>query len=329
MKNIAFLFLLGITAANAQSTMKFTAKIDQRNSDSIAIFGPAKFKKVMYLKDGVFSDSFSVTPGIHQFSDGAENTLLYLKNGYDLNMNMDAKMFDESIVYSGTGANENNFLAQKALTDEVFEMNFEKLKSDAEFKLALEARNKVLAESLSKNKLDDDFKTFIGKMMAMEDKQFTMMYGQAAASAALVGKASPTFNYENHKGGMTKLEDLRGKYVYIDTWATWCGPCIREMPAMKEVEKKYHGKNVTFLGISIDAKKDHEKWKAMVDKKELGGVQVFADNDWNSQFVKDFAITSIPRFILLDPKGNVVDANAPRPSDPALIAMLDGLLTKK
>lgn len=328
MKNIAFLFLLGITAVNAQTTMKFTAKIDQRNSDSIAILGPAKFKKVIHLKDGQFSDSFAVTPGFHQFSDGTENTLMYLKNGYDLNMKMDAKMFDESIVYSGEGANENNFLAQKALTDEVFEEDFEKLKSEAEFKIALETRNKVLLESLAKNKLDEEFKTWIGKMMAMEEKQFAAMYTQAAVAAGMVGKPSPTFNYENHKGGTTKLEDLRGKYVYIDTWATWCGPCLREIPAMKEVEKKYHGKNITFVGISIDAKKDYDKWKAMVKKKELGGVQVFADNDWNSQFIKDFGITSIPRFILLDPKGNVVDSNAPRPSDPAIHELFDKLLSK-
>ena len=329
MKNIAFLFLLGITAVHAQTLVKFAAKIENRNTDSIAIYGPAKFLKVIHGKNGVYADSFEVKPGLYQMTDGVESTMLYLKNGYDLNLNMDAKMFDESIVYTGNGSNENNYLAKKALTDEVFEENFEKINNDNDFAVALKARNKVLAESLESKPVDAEFKTMAAKIMEMEEQQFSMMYKSAAMAAAMKGKPSPTFNYENHKGGMTKLEDLRGKYVYIDTWATWCGPCIREMPAMKEIEKKYHGKNITFLGISIDAKKDHDKWKAMVDKKELGGVQVFADNDWNSQFVKDYGITGIPRFILLDPKGNVVESNAPRPSEPALIKLLDELLAKK
>lgn len=140
------------------------------------------------------------------------------------------------------------------------------------------------------------------------------------------GKPSPKFvNYENYKGDTTSLDDLKGKYVYIDVWATWCGPCIREIPALKEVEKQYHDKNIEFVSISIDKVSDHEKWKTMVAEKELGGIQLFADNDWNSGFVKDYQITGIPRFILIDPDGNIVKQNAPRPSNPKLIELFNEL----
>uniref|UniRef100_UPI00345BFEE0 TlpA family protein disulfide reductase n=1 Tax=Winogradskyella sp. TaxID=1883156 RepID=UPI00345BFEE0 len=71
--------------------------------------------------------------------------------------------------------------------------------------------------------------------------------------------------------------------------------------------------------------KDHNVWVEMVKDKELGGVQLMADNDWNSQFVKDYAIEGIPRFILIDPDGNIVSADAPRPSNPKLIEMLEEL----
>ena len=138
------------------------------------------------------------------------------------------------------------------------------------------------------------------------------------------GSPSPTFNYDNINGGKTSLESLKGKFVYIDVWATWCGPCIAEIPALKEVEKEYHGKNIEFVSISIDDKKDFEKWKKMVADKELKGVQLFADNDWKSDFVKNFAIDGIPRFILIDTEGKIVNADAPRPSD----AKLKELLTK-
>ena len=140
------------------------------------------------------------------------------------------------------------------------------------------------------------------------------------------GNPSPTFEYENHKGGTTSLADLKGKYVYIDVWATWCGPCIREIPALKEIEGQYHGKNIHFVSISIDEPKDYEKWRAMVTDKSLVGIQLMADNNWESKFVKEYGILGIPRFILIDPQGNIVSADAPRPSNPQLKATLDSLL---
>lgn len=140
------------------------------------------------------------------------------------------------------------------------------------------------------------------------------------------GKPSPTFNYENHKGGTTSLESLQGKYVYIDVWATWCGPCIREIPSLKKFEEDYKDKNIQVVSISIDEPKNYDKWKKMVDDKNLGGIQLIADNNWNSKFVTDYAILGIPRFILVDPAGNIVAADAPRPSDPKLRKMVDNLL---
>ncbi|PKA84258.1 thiol-disulfide isomerase/thioredoxin [Ulvibacter sp. MAR_2010_11] len=140
------------------------------------------------------------------------------------------------------------------------------------------------------------------------------------------GNVSPTFDYENFMGGTTKLENLSGKYVYIDVWATWCGPCIREIPALKEVEAAYHGKNIAFVSISIDVPNDYDKWKAMVVEKELGGIQLMADNNWKSKFVEEYGILGIPRFILIDPQGKIVDADAPRPSDAKLRSMLDKMI---
>ncbi|WP_306350248.1 TlpA family protein disulfide reductase [Flavobacterium sp. '19STA2R22 D10 B1'] len=139
------------------------------------------------------------------------------------------------------------------------------------------------------------------------------------------GKPSPTFEYENFKGGKTSLESLKGKYVYIDVWATWCGPCKQEIPSLLKVEEQYHGKNIEFVSISIDRVKDHETWTKMVTDMKLGGIQLFADKDWKSQFVSDYAIDGIPRFILLDPQGNIVMADAPRPSDPKLIETFNDL----
>lgn len=141
----------------------------------------------------------------------------------------------------------------------------------------------------------------------------------------VTGKNSPAFDYENYKGGKTSLTDLKGKYVYIDVWATWCGPCIGEIPSLKKVEKDYHNKNIEFVSISIDTPKAYETWKNMIKDKELGGIQLMADNAWQSKFVTDYAIEGIPRFILIDPNGKIVNADAPRPSSPKLIELFNEL----
>jgi len=330
MNKMMLLLLLVVTGTYAQTdkdVVKFTAKIANRNTDSIVIRGAAKFRKVIKLNDkGTFSDSFAAPAGFYQFSDGVEFTSLYLKPGYDLNLTMDAKQFDESIVYKGKGEKENNFLAQKALLDENFGNDMATFKDEAAFNAGFAARNKKLQEKLSDPKIDADFKAAATKMVEGENQQMQGQYKQEQAVKKLAGNASPEFDYENFKGGKTKLSDFKGKYVYIDVWATWCGPCRAEIPFLQKVEEKYKGKNIEFVSLSIDVAKDHEKWKTMVADKKLGGVQVFADNNWNSAFVTAYGINSIPRFILIDPKGNVVDADASRPSDPRLEQQLDTLL---
>jgi thiol-disulfide isomerase/thioredoxin len=148
------------------------------------------------------------------------------------------------------------------------------------------------------------------------------------------GSPSPTFvNYENFAGGNTSLADLKGKYVYMDIWATWCGPCIKEIPSLKKIEKQYEGKNIAFVSISVDegrgykgdAAEAYKGWKKMVTEKELGGIQLMADNGFRSDFIQKYQINGIPRFILVGPEGNIVSGDAPRPSNPALVKMLTDL----
>ncbi|MDO5979512.1 TlpA family protein disulfide reductase [Flavivirga spongiicola] len=140
------------------------------------------------------------------------------------------------------------------------------------------------------------------------------------------GNPSPKFvNYRNYNGGTTSLEDFKGKYVFIDVWATWCGPCMRQMPYLKKIEKKYHNKNILFVSISADKERDYKKWRELVAKENLTGIQLIADNAFESSFINKYNISSIPRFILLDPSGNIIDNDAPDPSDPKLEALFKSL----
>jgi len=173
--------------------------------------------------------------------------------------------------------------------------------------------------------LEGYYSTFISSSTSAENnKIITESYNKLKMLTK--GQPSPKFNnYENYKGGTTSLDDLKGKFVYVDVWATWCGPCKAEIPFLKEIEKSYHGKNIEFVSISVDKAKGHESWLKMVKDKELKGIQLFSDKDWDSDFVQGYLIKGIPRFILIDPKGDIVSANAPRPSDSKLIDLLNEL----
>jgi thiol-disulfide isomerase/thioredoxin len=139
---------------------------------------------------------------------------------------------------------------------------------------------------------------------------------------------APNFNYENHKGGTTSLKDLKGKIVYVEVWATWCGPCIKEMPALTQLIKDFKGQDIEFVSISIDSKNDYEKWKKMVPEKNVGGTQLLADKGLKSDFMKAFSVGLIPRSILLDEGGKIITHKAPRPSADNTKQYINNLLNK-
>ncbi|MCO6147889.1 TlpA disulfide reductase family protein [Flavobacterium sp. NRK1] len=328
MKKIVLLFLLAFAGTYGQTEqVKFTAAIQNRNSDSLTIRGQRSIITVMKADPkGNFKSEFTVEPGFYQLYDGTETTSLYLKNGFDLALTMDAKMFDETIKYKGTGEKENNFLAKMALDQEVFGEKLAKETDQAKQLKLIEDLMGKFENDLKDPAMDERFRTILTQQFGAQRQQMAMMAEQAAKAEKMKGQPSPEFNYENFKGGTTSLAELKGKYVYIDIWATWCGPCRQQIPFLQKIEDKYHGKKIEFVSISVDKEKDHEKWQKMVTDKSLGGLQLFADKDWNSAFIQAYNINSIPRFILIGPDGKVVDANAKRPSDPELQTQLDKLL---
>lgn len=313
------LLLIACQEEPPKDYVTLSGTITNQNSDSLVIVERKIIKTIKVKVDGTFSDTLKVTAGNFALFDGSEQTSIYLKNGYDLKINLDTKAFDESIVYAGKGEEPNNYLAKNALIKEEiidFEglMNMEKVNFDKNMMLN---KGKLLSLLDGVKNLDTVFVSEQRKNIDMMGEQFEAMYEEKQAVLALNGTNSPKFtDYENYAGGTTSLDDLKGKYVYIDLWATWCGPCKEEIPALKEVEKAYHGKNIAFVSISIDRKDKYEAWKAMIAEKELTGIQLYASED--QKFMNDYKVSGIPRFILIDPTGTVVNADAPRPSSPTL-----------
>ena len=109
------------------------------------------------------------------------------------------------------------------------------------------------------------------------------------------------------------MSDFRGKYVYIDMWATWCSPCRGEMPYLKALEEEFADAQIVFLGLSID--KDKDAWEKMVRSGDLTGVQLYLGTQ--SNFQEAYKIDGIPRFILLDKDGRIISNDMTRPSEDA------------
>jgi thiol-disulfide isomerase/thioredoxin len=138
---------------------------------------------------------------------------------------------------------------------------------------------------------------------------------------SLPGKPSPNFKAVDIDGKEYTLADFRGKYVYIDMWATWCAPCRGEIPYLKTLEKEFADAQIVFLGLSID--RDKSAWEKMVRSGELSGVQLYLGTQ--SKFQEEYKIEGIPRFILLGKDGRIISNDMTRPSEDATAETLRNL----
>ena len=311
----------------------FSGKIENKNSDSLFVYQGRDFKKTIKVnEDGTFSDTLKVKSGVYGIYDGKEQTTIFLANDMDLKMTLDTKAFKESIVVNGKGAEKTNFLIEK-LKFENDLVDTEALKNldQAGLDVKMKSLETELLAFYDKNAAIDS--TLIADSKKQVPQMLSGLKGYILGGIKLkqelpAGTVSPTFdNYENYKGGTVSLSDLKGKYVYVDVWATWCGPCIGEIPSLQALEKDYEGKNIAFVSISTDNGRGYrasskeesfnlakEGWKKMIAEKQMSGIQLFSDKAFQSDFVTGYKINSIPRFILIDPNGNIVNADAPRPS---------------
>ena len=147
-----------------------------------------------------------------------------------------------------------------------------------------------------------------------------------AIKQLIPGKVSTDFMAHDINGKTYQLKDFAGKLLYIDLWATWCAPCRAEIPFLDKLKLQYKDKPITFL--SLDVYDSEDKWKQMLQTQKMSGWQLIS-TDRKMPFLENYVVDGIPRFILLDNEGKIVDANAPRPSDKILIALIEKTLAKK
>lgn len=419
-------FSLGfINSQDFPGIVKISGKITNPNEDKISIIKKGYKKEIQLNENGEFSDTLKIKAGEYTFYDYRESSALYLEPGFNLEITLDTKEFDETIQYSGIGSGPNNFLAnyfmfkekntssnkemtnqeyfdneiinyEKALSllnnstienenfilkqqqiifsdhlsnlfnkigkdyfqykttanisqyldkkvdkidfknESIFQSSSSKIFLNTYFTIGLVSDNSnclsiynnELSEQQKKGIINslkrgisfynlDEIESYynILRKLITDDSAFSAIENKYQKILKLQkGNTSPLFNYPDTNGQYISLESLKGKLVYIDVWATWCGPCRAQIPYLKEMEEKYRSKKIEFVSLSIDQPKDIQKWKNMIAEKELKGIQIMADKAWRSSFVIDYIIDGIPRFILVDKSGNIISPNAPRPA---------------
>lgn len=157
------------------------------------------------------------------------------------------------------------------------------------------------------NELENLYNTYVKDSSLVSS--FTKKYERWDLSQP--GKRSPGFRAQDIDGKVYTLADFRGKYVYIDMWATWCGPCKQEVPYLKQLEEEFKDAQIVFLGLSVD--KDKSAWEKMVKEGGLSGTQLYLGT--GSSFQEAYRIEAIPRFILLDKEGVIISNDMSRPSE--------------
>lgn len=119
-----------------------------------------------------------------------------------------------------------------------------------------------------------------------------------------VGSAFPDFDEKDLEGKALSIARFRGKLVLIDFWATWCGPCVQELPNVLKTYEKYHPKGFEIIGISLD--EDETKLRDFIKSKQMPWPQYFDGKGWENKLSKRYGVQSIPATYLLDAEGKIL-----------------------
>lgn len=307
----------------------------ENNKDSIISIANREgvIKEIIINADGTFKDTLKVeNAAIYTFEAGDQRAPIYLKNGYNISLKGNSEDFLKSFKFSGEGSSNSNFIIAQVEKSQSIGNPQEILNLEE-----VEFRNKVAQIKFAYDSILDSYTNLDSTLytsVKAQNNQIIDYFNNAFGQNKVMGKGKPSPIFENYadiKGGVKSLESFKGKFVYIDIWATWCGPCIEQIPYLQSLEKAYRGKNVEFVSISTDESQRsggsweaaEKKWRDFVKDRNMTGVQLWSGQDFS--FQEAYQINSIPRFILISPEGTIIDADAPRPSDPALKSLFTSL----
>ncbi|HTI12500.1 MAG TPA: TlpA disulfide reductase family protein, partial [Puia sp.] len=144
-------------------------------------------------------------------------------------------------------------------------------------------------------------------------------------ASTAIGKPALDFTQNDTLGNPVSLSSFHGKYVLVDFWASWCGPCRMSNPGLVKIYDQYKDKTFTIIGVSLDQEGQKEKWLAAIRHDNLGWTQVSDLKGWSNAVARQYGIDAIPQNILVDPSGTIIAKNL---DETALRDQLHSIFTK-
>ncbi|RXK83118.1 TlpA disulfide reductase family protein [Filimonas effusa] len=192
-----------------------------------------------------------------------------------------------------------------AVQNEIIEAKMKYAKANPGKYMSLMAFNSTLPPDFNAIQAEKDF-------FALDEKVRKSELGESLLARILKmkltqeGAIAPDFTQNDVNGKPVKLSDFRGKWVLLDFWASWCGPCRRENPNLVKTYHAFKDKGFTVLGVSLDKPNDKDKWVEAIAKDGLDWTQVSDLKAWENEAAKLYDVTAIPMNFLINPEGKIV-----------------------
>jgi len=323
------LFFVNVLPAFAQpDDLDLTVNIEGETNEPLALLSGLNIKGIKKVADGKYNLRIPISKGFYHVFLGSQRMRVYLEPGKSTTISFNQENMLGTVVFTDALAAENKLMRSMAQFDHAIDLKLTECNDSVDCMQALlTRRNHDLEAKLRNNALDEDFRAYMLADIRSDGETMQYRINNLKKAGRMKGKPMPKVTLYNAAGEKVSLEILKGKYVYIDVWATWCGPCLYEEPYFTHLAETYKDKNIAFVKVCINEERQLNDWKEHIQDDPATVINFATKKGGDSNIISKFSSgrKGIPFYVLLAPDGSIINANAPRPSEPEAAQLLQSL----